>query len=215
MTRLRHDLNHLTSTGLLAAAIATGVTGLIADLWDLNDFWYHTVAGYVMGVLAIAHVVFNWRVLWGYAKFRLFGRARRPDAPSGGPVARPSLPAARAPEPAPSGGLRHALVSRRGLIGATLGAGVGLVLGRSSRQQPPIPQGSDVDVIYHEWSKPGIVDALGSVANWGASVPLYKRYPGAPMVELGKPDLEGGLSAAEAIMQRRSTRTFAPQPMTR
>jgi SagB-type dehydrogenase family enzyme len=34
------------------------------------------------------------------------------------------------------------------------------------------------------------------------------------MVELGKPDLEGGLSAAEAIVQRRSARTFAPQAMS-
>jgi SagB-type dehydrogenase family enzyme len=212
MTRLRHDLNHLTSVGLLLAALATGATGVIADLWDLNDFWYHTIAGYAMGVLAIAHVIFNWRVLWGYARFRLLGRARRPEpaaprpaAPSGGP---------RTAEPAMEPGLLHAAVSRRGLIGAVAGGAVGLVVGRGLRQQPPIPQGSDVGVIYHEWSKPGVVDALGSVANWGPSVPLYKRYPGVPTVALGKPDLEGGLSAAEAIDQRRSTRTFAPQPMT-
>lgn len=49
MKRLRHDIDHLTSAGLLLAAIAAALTGVIADLWDLNDFWYHTLAGYVMG----------------------------------------------------------------------------------------------------------------------------------------------------------------------
>jgi len=207
MTRLRHDLNHLTSVGLLVAALATGATGLIADLWDLNDFWYHTVAGYVMGGLAIAHVVFNWRVLWGYARFRLLGRARRPAAAP----ARP--PAVSRPGSVPD--LRHAIVSRRGLIGAGIGGAVGLFVGRGLRSPPPIPQGSDVGIIYHEWSKPGVIDALGSVANWGPSVPLYKRYPGATAAVLPEPDLTGGLSAAEAIAQRRSARTFAAQPMTR
>ena len=48
MHRLRHDLDFSVSAGLLVAAIATGATGLVADLWDLNDFWYHTLAGYVM-----------------------------------------------------------------------------------------------------------------------------------------------------------------------
>jgi hypothetical protein len=60
MKRLRHDLDHLTSAGLLIAVLATGFTGLIADLWDLNDFWYHTISGYVMGGLAAVHVILNW-----------------------------------------------------------------------------------------------------------------------------------------------------------
>ena len=51
MTRLRHDLDFLTTVGLLATVVATALTGVIADLWDLNDFWYHTVSGYVMGVV--------------------------------------------------------------------------------------------------------------------------------------------------------------------
>jgi hypothetical protein len=36
MKRLRHDLDHLTSAGWLLAALATGLTGVIADLWDLS-----------------------------------------------------------------------------------------------------------------------------------------------------------------------------------
>ena len=40
----------MTSAGLLIVAIATILTGIAAHLWDLNDFVYHTYAGYVMVV---------------------------------------------------------------------------------------------------------------------------------------------------------------------
>ena len=71
MRRLRKDVDWIVSAGLLASVLATALTGLIADLWDLNDFWYHTVAGYVMGVFALGHVLFNWDRLVAYARFRL------------------------------------------------------------------------------------------------------------------------------------------------
>jgi len=44
MRRLRQDVDWLVSAGLLLSVLATAFTGLIADLWDLNDFWYHTVS---------------------------------------------------------------------------------------------------------------------------------------------------------------------------
>ena len=59
---------------------------MIADLWDLNDFWYHTVSGYVMGGFAIAHVLFNWGRLVAYGRFRL---RRRPRAAAGARHLRP------------------------------------------------------------------------------------------------------------------------------
>jgi len=218
MKRIRQDLDHLTSAALIVAALATGVTGLIADLWDLNDFWYHTVAGYVMGGLAIVHVLFNWRTLVAYARFRLVRRPRpaRPLTRRATP-ATPATPAARVGqggEPAPGGLLERLLLSRRGLLGAAVGGAAGLVLGRGLRPQPPIPAGSDVGAIYHEWSKPGVIDALGTVANWGQAVPLYKTYPGAPRIALGEPDLGGGLSAAEAIARRRSVRAYGATPLS-
>src|SRR5918999_2151376 len=98
MRRLRQDLDWLVSAGLLLAALATAVTGLIADLWDLNDFWYHTVAGYVMGGLAVAHVILNWRSLVGYARFRL---TRRPTTAPAARAARAPALAMTAAEPAP------------------------------------------------------------------------------------------------------------------
>ena len=103
--------------------------------------------------------------------------------------------------------IARAVLSRRGLFGLTIGGIAGVALGRGLRPAPPIEAGSDVGVIYHQWSKPGIIDALGSVANWGQPVDLYKAYPGAPVVELPAPDLDGGLSAATAIARvgRRAT----------
>ena len=76
--------------------------------------------------------------------------------------------------------LARALVSRRGLLGLAIGAVGGAVLGRGLRPAPPIEAGSDVGVIYHQWSKPGLLDAFGSVSNWGQPVELYKSLPGRP-----------------------------------
>lgn len=215
MHRLRHDLDHATTTGLLIAAVLTGVTGLVSDAWDLNDFWPHIIAGYVMGGLAIAHVWFNWGRLVGYLRFRgrsLLGLrgSRRDVAP---PVSRRRDRPGLADAP-PSALLARIALSRRGLIGAAAGAVAGLVLGRGLRPPPPIPAGSDVGVIYHEWSKPGIVDALGTVADWGAQPELYKAYPGAPRLALPAADLSRGRATEDAIVARRSTRRYAPEPMT-
>lgn len=216
MHRLRHDLDHATSAGLLIAAALTGVTGLVSDAWDLNDFWPHIIAGYVMGGLAIAHVWFNWGRLVAYLRFRwrsLFRRGDddRPPAPGAVPRRRDRVELA---DPPPSALVARIALSRRGLIGAAVGGIVGLVLGRGLRPPPPIPAGSDVGVIYHEWSKPGIVDALGTVANWGAQPELYKAYPGAPRLALPRPDLSRGRATEETIVERRSARTYAADPMT-
>jgi SagB-type dehydrogenase family enzyme len=219
MTRLRHDLNFVSSAGLILSGLTTGVTGIVSDLWDLNDFWYHTVSGYVMGGFAVLHVALNWGRLVGYARFRLRGVFGGP-APA---VPKPVTAAAHAtvtrtpgdPEPVrPLHLLTRATLSRRGLLGLAAGGLGGLLLGRGLRPTPPIPVGSDVGVIYHQWSKPGVIDALGSVANWGQAVALYKGYPGARVVALPEPRLEGGLPSARAIVTRRSTRSYSGEPMS-
>jgi SagB-type dehydrogenase family enzyme len=219
MTRLQHDLNFVSSAGLIVTGLATGVTGIVADLWDLNDFWYHTVSGYVMGAFAALHVVLNWDRMVGYAKFRFraaFARGTGPP-PARQAVSR-SRPAVVAPEPTepirPSALLTRAVLSRRAAMGLAVGGVGGLILGRGLRPPPPIPAGSDVGVIYHQWSKPGVIDALGSLANWGQPVDLYKSYPGARVVALPEPRLDGGLPTARAIADRRSTRSFSGRPMS-
>ena len=162
MRRLRQDVDWLVSAGLLIAVAATAITGVIADLWDLNDFWYHTVAGYLMGAFAVAHVVFNWNRLIAYARFRV----QRPECGR-----RDLTPARSSPSPTPrrrgepNTDLRRLVLSRRGLLGFAIGGAGGWLLGRGLRPPPQIAAGSDVGVVYHEWSKPGIIDALGSVAN--------------------------------------------------
>ena len=215
MLRHLHDLDFLTSVGLLVSGFTAAVTGIVADLWDLNDFWYHTVSGYVMAGFAIAHVAFNWRRLTGYARFRLRALTgsgtSRPSAPR--PVARESTPAE------PSTRLGRILLSRRGLFGLGVGAVAGLALGRGLRPPPQISAGSDVGVVYHQWSKPGLLDAFGTVANWGQPVDLYKTYPNVPRIALprvaGVDDLDRGPSTGRTIATRRSVRAYATDaPMT-
>ncbi len=212
MRRLRQDLDWLVSAGLLLGVVVTAVTGVIADLWDLNDFWYHTVAGYVMGALAAAHVAFNWDRLVSYARFRL----RRSDAAGERRVAPQPRRRAPGPEPEPSSGafVRRIALSRRGLLGFAVGGIGGLALGRGLRPPPQISAGSDVGVVYHQWSKPGLIDALGSVANWGQFPELYKTYPDAARVKLPEPRLRDGAVTPTTIAERRSTRSYSRKPMT-
>jgi SagB-type dehydrogenase family enzyme len=183
------------------------VSGIVADVWDLNDFWYHTVAGYVMGGFALAHVAFNWGRLASYARFRL-----RPNRQA---VPRPPPGRVHAPEPVPPGALvSRVALSRRGLLGMAIGGAGGWLLGGGLRPRPQIEAGADVGVVYHEWSKPGLIDALGTVTSWGQFPELYKRYPDAPRVPLPPPDLKTGPPTAATIAARRSTRTYAATPMT-
>ncbi|MGH2369924.1 MAG: SagB family peptide dehydrogenase, partial [Chloroflexota bacterium] len=210
MRRLRQDTDWLISAGLLLSAAATAVTGLVADLWDLNDFWYHTVSGYVMGGFAIAHVLFNWDRLVAYARFRL----RRPERPVGSVRRAPAGRVTDAEPAHPPGGLfGRVALSRRGLLGLAVGGLGGWAIGRGLKPPPKLSVGSDVGLVYHEWSKPGVLDALGSVANWGQFPELYKSYPDARRIALPSARLDGGPPAARTIADRRSTREYSPQPM--
>ncbi len=215
MKRLRHDLNYAISAGLLVAAIVAITTGVVAHLWDLNDFVYHTYAGYVMTALSIGHVWLNWGRMVGYVRFRLGGLGRaagmkaQAPAPSVAPV--PAVAAAGRVPKRPSGSV---WTSRRGFLGLTIGGLAGFLGGRGLRQPPVIAQGSDLGVVYHEWSKPGVIDVLGSVANWGQQPPLYKEYPEARQIRLPKPSGEGEVTAEQAIHRRRSIRDYSGKPMT-
>lgn len=220
MKRFQHDLNYLTSAGLLLAALASALTGIVAQLWDLNDFWYHTYASYIMVAFALTHVWINWRKMIGYARFRFRKRrapyARRVIVDDGYDRAAPPdqlPPVAAEPANLAQTVLRTA-VSRRGILSLAIGGIGGYVVGRGLRQPPPIAHGADLGVLYHQWSKPGVIDVLGTVANWGTQPPLYKTYPAAPQIVLPTPRLTGGLSTEEAIQRRRSARAYSGTPMT-
>jgi SagB-type dehydrogenase family enzyme len=224
MKRVRHDLNFLTSTGLLAATLVSALSGVVAHLWDLNDFWYHTYSSYVMSAFAIAHVWINWSRLVGYAKFRLVHK-RSTAQPTNAAMSPRAARTAR-PQQVPSTALAvrseqvvgqtllRTVVSRRGMLGIALGGVGGWVTGQGLRQPPPIPQGSDLGVVYHQWSKPGVIDVLGTVANWGEQPALYKTYPDAPQIKLPTPRLDGGVATETAIQNRRSVRSYVDAPMT-
>lgn len=204
MRRLRHDLNYGISAGLLVASVATIATGVVVHLWDLHGFVYHTYAGYAMTGLALVHVAFNWHRMVGYARHRLRRRARAKSSPSG----RPAVPS---PGLAP---LSRASVTRRTFVGLAIGSGGGYLLGRGLRPPPPIERGADLGVVYHQWSKPGVIDALGSVASWGQQPELYKTYTGSLRVALPPPDRATGIAVEDALARRRSTRAYAAEPLT-
>jgi SagB-type dehydrogenase family enzyme len=217
MKRLRQDLNYSTSAGLLVVAIITILTGVVAHLWDLNDFVYHTYAGYVMVIFALAHVWLNWGCMVGYARFRLRRKRSLPRTlPSS--TGRDALAVSTVPTTMErllsAQAARRAVISRRGFVGLLLGGLGGIAVGRGLRQQPIIPGGADLGVVYHEWSKPGLIEVLGTVANWGQQPPLYKEYPQASQINLPAPSTEGGLATEEAIRRRRSTRDYSGEPMT-
>src|SRR4028118_808014 len=131
MKRVRHDLNFLTSAGLLVATLVSALSGVVAHLWDLNDFWYHTYSSYVMSAFAIAHVWVNWSRLVGYAKFRLGHKrgAAQPTNAAAFPSANRTAPRQHGANtvPAASGEqaklgqtLLRTAVSRRGMLGMAL-----------------------------------------------------------------------------------------------
>ncbi len=213
--RLRQDINTLVSVALLVAAAAAILTGIIADLWHLTGFVYHTYAGYVMAVLAVAHVALNWNRLARYIRFRLLRSPAQRSSPRAGLSVRTTTPAPRSPAGCQTPGVLHTLHTRRGFLGALIGALAGAAIGRSTaRARPDIPFGTDMGVAYHQWSKPGMSDLFGAVASWGAQPPLYKTYPGAPHIILPPPDDRPGLSLEEAIRKRRSVRDYSGDPLT-
>jgi hypothetical protein len=142
LEHLRDDLNCLSSVGLLVMVTITALTGVIADLWDLNDFWYHTYSGYVMAAFALAHVCLNWGRLTGYARFRFGRQETRGQALA---ASTPSPPAARHQRVLRTA--RRAVVSRRGFLALIVGGAGGFFLGQALRPPPipkAIPKGSDL-----------------------------------------------------------------------
>ena len=214
MRRLRQDLDHATSAALLLAVVAAVLTGVLAHVWDLNDFGWHTWSGYVMAALALAHVALSWRRLASYARFRLRprrARARRTAVARRTAASRPGLGGGqevRVPLPRAAAA---GLVSRRGLLGLGVGGVSGWLAGRGLRSPPVIAGGEDLGVVYHEWSKPGVVDALGTLADWGEEPAPYKRYRGVPGVAL--PAVAGSTAVHAALRERRSVRDYAGRPM--
>ncbi|UCG24251.1 MAG: SagB family peptide dehydrogenase [Chloroflexota bacterium] len=215
----RHDLSYLISLGLLILATFVALTGLASDLWDLNDFVFHKYAGYVLALMALAHVYLHWGRLVSYIGWRLRGHPRRRRVSQvgagqkAGQQRKAQMTRKEDQERESRAGARK-LVSRRTVIALALGGVGGLALGRLLQSEPELPFGGDVGVIYHEWGKPKLRSLLGAVANWGQNPPLYKVYAEARRIDLPPPGEVQGLHTEDAIQRRRSVRNYSGQTMT-
>jgi hypothetical protein len=142
LRRARQDLDHITSWILLVVTAATIVTGLVVHLWDLHEFSWHTYAGYAMIATVIVHLAFNFRQLFAYSGFRL----RRLFATRPGPPRTPARRASRAPVGA-AATTKSVLLSRRGMVGLTIGGTAGFLMGGGvARARPTLTEGSDLGV---------------------------------------------------------------------
>lgn len=211
MSQMRNDVGYLVSLLLLVASMAAFATGLVADLWDLNDFFYHRYAGYALATLAAIHVYLRWDRLVGYLR-------RRFSPPQAGDVhtdvtGTDTERQDHTPDRIQAGRGSRSVFSRRGFLGLALGGVAGFFMGRGIRP-PDLPFGSDVGEIYHEWSKPGLRSLLGTLTNWGDRPALYKTYPEAERTSLPQPGDNQGLLTEDAIRERRSERDYTGDPMT-
>ena len=223
MTRVtRHDLSYLVSVALLIVATLAATTGLVSDLWDLNDFVYHKYAAYTLAFIGLVHVCLHWDRLVSYFRWRLGKRPQRhrpatltsserfiqqQKARTSGEVSknrRLNIPGVKNLAP----------LSRRDFISLSLGGLGGFALGRTLSTEPDLPYGADVGAIYHEWSKPKLLSLLGTISDWGSKPALYKVYNSAKRITLPPPGDFQGLSTEDAIKRRRSVRNYSNQPMT-
>jgi SagB-type dehydrogenase family enzyme len=209
LRRLRQDLDHLNSWLLLAVTAGTIVTGLVVHLWDLHGFTWHTYLGYALIVAVVVHFLLNHRQLFAYTGFRLRRGLHRVRGGS-----RPAPPTA--PEPrGVADTTRKVLLSRRGLVGLALGGAGGYLLGHGLRPPPTLERGSDLGLVYHQWSsEPGMIDAVGALANLGRQPPLYKSYDDAVRLALPPAPTSGGLTVETALARRQSSRAYSVDPMT-
>ncbi len=218
----RHDLSYLVSAGLLVVATITAATGLVSELWDINDFVFHKYTAFTLVFIGLAHVYLHWGRLVSYLRWRLRKprKRRRSLSPISTEIALQQQKTLQAKEESKNRAsteyveVNFASLSRRDFIGLILGGLGGFALGRFLRPEPDLPYGADLGTIYHEWSKPKLRSLFGTIADWGSRPSLYKEYTSAKPVPLHHSDDFQGLYTEEAIQRRRSVRKYSNQLMT-
>jgi len=196
----RREIGLVSSTLLLPVTAFLGVTALVSDVLDLNEFVFHKYTGYAATVLVILHVYAHWPSLVAFWT----GRTRQRSGPEAA-TWRP--PEAAAP-------VRRG-VSRRAVLAAAGFGATGFAAGWLVR--PPdvgrLP-GEDFGALYHRASSPGFTDALGALIGWGVQPARTKDYPGTARAALPAVTAPPELSVAGAIERRRSLRDFAGRSLT-
>jgi SagB-type dehydrogenase family enzyme len=169
---------------------------VVAGLFGLHQFVFHSYAGYLCAGLILLHLALNWRRMTVYVG-SLFGRA-----PGRGRLAE------QRKRQAPAVGRRRVLI-------AALSATGGFLLGRLVPERDSDLPGEAVDIgaLYHEWSTPGHTLDL-PLPDWGGRPPRYKTHGDAERIALPDPVGFRGLSVEEALQTRRSVRDYSDQPLS-
>ena len=194
----RRDLDYLVILGMLLSGLYVAVSGIIADMYGLHRFIYHSLAGYVCGGFIVLHIGLNWPRVKAFLRRRFFARRER-----------------EAPARDRSEGEDAGNSGRRQLLVGALSAAGGFVLGwfLSDRQVELPADARDIGELYHEWSKPTGRVTL-PLPDWGDRPPQYKTYPDAERIDLPSPLDFQGLSVEAALEERRSVRDYADRALS-
>lgn len=191
----RRDFDYIVIAAMLASGLYVTITGLIADLFGLHQFVFHSSAGYLCAGLIAVHVILNGQRIVGYLR-RLARRPGRRDS--------------RGEEEAGEG----EDIGRRQVLVAALSAAGGFLLGwlvPDGRRELP-GDAANIGALYHQWSTPGHSLDL-PVPDWGGRPPRYKTYPDAERIALPDPGGFQGLTVEEALERRRSRRNYAAESL--
>jgi SagB-type dehydrogenase family enzyme len=199
---IRKDIDYIVIVLLALSGLYATLSGLMADLFGLNDVILHAEAGYATAALAVVHLVLNRQKVGAYVRRRFRRSTRRQP---------PAMTSER------SGAQTTPALARRQVITSVITALGGFVTGWliSARSQAGLPDDvDDVGQFYHNWSKPGYAQTLGRIFHWGERPPLYKSYPGATRTPLPGPEGPWEADVAEVIEARRSRRGYTGDPLS-
>jgi SagB-type dehydrogenase family enzyme len=188
---------------LLLVLAATGVTGLLADYLGIPRSLFHRYSAYILVILASWHIVLNRRQLCS-----LF---RKATGMCPKPVSLQKYTEAGASEQT-----RVPLLSRRIFLVSGAAGIAAFFLGRwlPLGRLPADLDETDLGLLYHQWSKPGLGGILRKPFQWGLQPPLYKEYSSAQRIPMSRSFRYRGMFVEEAIEQRRSIRDYSGEPLT-
>jgi SagB-type dehydrogenase family enzyme len=192
----RKDLAYLVVAAMLVSGLYVAATGVVAGLFGLHQFVFHSYAGYLCAGLTLLHLVLNWRRMTAYVA-TLFACASAGERP-----------VEQEQRPAPAVGRRQMLIAALSAAGGFL---VGFLVPDRRSELPE--EATDIGALYHEWSTPGHALDL-PVPDWGGRPPRYKTYPDAERIALPNPVGFRELSVEEALETRRSVRDYVDRPLS-
>jgi SagB-type dehydrogenase family enzyme len=193
----RRDLDYAVIAMMVLSGLYVTVTGVVADLFGLHQFIYHSFAGYVCAGFILLHIALNWQRVKAYVRRLFSGRRKRGTRVESRDEEAVATPA------------------RRQVLIAAISAAGGFLAGWLVPDRgPDLPgEARDIGELYHEWSKPGRSFPI-PLPNWGERPPQYKTYPDAERIPLPDPRGFQGLRVEGALQMRRSIRDYADRSLS-